>query len=64
MMGTLLQTLGVVVIACLIIWAVREFAAQIPPFLVKVVVVVTVVVAVIAVLVLWGAMPSGLHVGD
>lgn len=57
----ILQTIGVVVLACLIIWAVREFAAQIPPFLVKVIIVLTVCVAVVIVLMLWGALPAGLR---
>ena len=46
-------------IACAIVWAVHEFAAQIPPFLVKVITVGTVLVAVVIILSLWGAMPGG-----
>jgi hypothetical protein len=56
----ILQSIGIVVLACLVIWAVQKFSTEIPPFLVKVIVVGTVVIAVVVLLMLWGAMPAGL----
>jgi hypothetical protein len=55
-----LQTIGIVVLACLVIWVVHQFSAQIPSFIAKVIIVLTVVVAVVLILMLWGAMPAGI----